>query len=478
MTLPGFFLLVLYLAITLAPIALAWASGMPPRPFMDDLSSGLAMTAFAALTVEFILSGRFRKISDRIGIDITMRFHQLFARTLLVLVLLHPFLYTLPIPIHPLPWDPTASSYLRLDGTALMTGGAAWVLLGALIVTGIARDSLPYRYETWRFGHGLGALMVMGLSAHHALEAGRYSATQPIALLWFALIGIATLSLVYVYVVSPVLMLRSPFKLTSFRQIAERTWELVIERCDGGPFRFKAGQFVWLSLHPTPFTLEENPFSIASAPHDDRHIAFVIKEIGDFTRSLGALKIGQRAWVDGPHGALTLPGPEAAGIGLIAGGVGIVPLLSILRQMHATGDDRPVTLLYGNRLESQIVYRAEFERLAAEPNISVTHVLREPPDGWTGETGVINASTIETAFGDRQTVPDWTYLLCGPPAMINGAETVLRKRGVPANQIISERFVYDGGEDLLGLRRRFHGRAIWWSVSAILAASALAFALR
>ena len=440
---PGPLLLVLYLATTLAPVGLAWAAGMPPRPFLDDLSSGLAMTAFAAMLVEFVLSGRFKLVSDRIGIDLTMRLHQLFARTVLALVLVHPVLYTLPIPNGPLPWDVTAAEHLRLDAATMLTGGAAWVLLAGLVATGIGRDSLACSYEVWRFAHGLGALLVAGFTAHHAFEAGRYTAAAPVAWFWIGLMGVAALTIAWVYLISPLLDLARPFEVAGCRRIAERTWELVITRRDGRPFAFEAGQFVWLSLARTPFTLRENPFSIASAPGDGRRVEFVIKEVGDFTRSLDGVRPGRRAWVDGPHGALTLPGPEVPGIGLIAGGVGVAPLLAMLRQMQAAGDARPVVLLYGNRLESQIVYPDELDRLNEQPNVDVVHVIGEPTEGWPGLTGVIDPASIDAAFGARDPGGRWTYLLCGPPPMLDAVEEALMARGVPARQIRSERFVYD-----------------------------------
>ena len=86
-------LIVVYLAVTLTPLVLSALQGRPTRPFWDEISSGLAMTAFAVLLVEFVLSGRFKVISVRIGMDVTMRIHQLLARTALVFVLAHPFLY-------------------------------------------------------------------------------------------------------------------------------------------------------------------------------------------------------------------------------------------------------------------------------------------------------------------------------------------------------------------------------------------------
>ena len=440
---PGPLLLVLYVATLLTPIALAWLSDMPARPFLDDFSSGLAMTAFAAMLVEFVLSGRFRTISGGIGIDLTMRLHQLFARTALALVLIHPVLYTLPIPNYAMPWDVTAAEHLRLDVETMLTGGAAWILLVLLVFTGIGRNSLGYSYEAWRIGHGLGAVLVAGFTAHHTLEAGRYSAAEPLAWFWLGLLAVAGATIVYVYLLAPLIRLRNPFEVVSAAKIAERTWELVIAPRRAVPVAFKAGQFVWLSVRPTPFSKHENPFSIASAPTAGDRLEFVIKEVGDFTRSLGGIAVGSRAWIDGPHGGMALPGPKVPGIGLIAGGVGVAPMLSVLRQMRDTGDPRPAVLLYGNRLESQIVYREELEAMAAAEGVTVTHVIGEPTEGWTGLVGLIDAASIEAAFGACEGSGAWTYLLCGPPGMLDAAEAVLMAHGVPASQIVSERFVYD-----------------------------------
>ena len=440
---PAPILLFIYLSLVLTPLALAWLSGMPPRPLLDELSTGLALVAFAALMVEFLLSGRFRMISNRVGMDTTMRFHQLFARSIIALLLLHPFLYKTPVPNYPPPWDVTAQSCLKLTVGTVASGVLAWILLMVLVVTAIARDALPYRYETWRLGHGIGSALIAGLSAHHVLEAGRYSGEQTLSIFWMILLGCALASLFYVYLISPILQTRHPYEVLSVRQIAERTWELAIARVDRKPLRFEAGQFVWLNVGPTPFSLHENPFSISSAPADGDRIEFVIKEVGDFTRSLAAIRPGARAWIDGPHGSLTTPGPEAPGVGFIAGGVGIAPLLSVLRQMRATADPRPVALLYGNRLEERIVYRDELERLNAEAKVSVTHVLSEPSSEWRGGIGLVAAESIAATFEGFHDAREWTYLLCGPPAMIDSAEAALLARGVPSNSIRSERFVYD-----------------------------------
>ena len=111
---------------------LGWARAQAAN-FWDEIATGAGLLAFAIILVEFVLSGRFRTISRTIGMDVTMRFHQLLARTALALALLHPFLYQSPFNPQ-LPWDPSRQLTLTHDLGSLGTGILGWVLLVTLIV--------------------------------------------------------------------------------------------------------------------------------------------------------------------------------------------------------------------------------------------------------------------------------------------------------------------------------------------------------
>lgn len=438
---PSFVLIAVYLALMIAPLVLSFGQDLPARALRDDIASGLGLVAFAVLMVEFVLSGRFRLISRRIGSDVTMRWHQLLARAALVLAVLHPFLYAAPFG-RTRPWDPSRAETLLFQIDYLAAGTVALVLLVPFVLMAIYRDQLPYRYEAWRLMHGIGGGLIVVLAGIHALIGGRYSADAPLALFWLVLMGIAGLSLTVVYVLKPLWQLLHPYRVVAVRPVAERTWELVVEPEKGAALDFRAGQFVWLNVGHSPFSLEENPFSIASAPGERPRIAFLIKAIGDFTGSLGAIPVGTRAYLDGPHGHLTIADRPAAGIALIAGGVGLAPLMSILRQMRHEGDRRPVVLVYGNRAATQIAHGAELGEMMQELDFTVEHVLSEPPQDWQGRVGLIDEAQIRATLGDAPS-PDWLYVLCGPPAMLTGVERVLRRLGVPKARILSERFFYD-----------------------------------
>jgi len=160
------------------------------------------------------------------------------------------------------------------------------------------------------------------------------------------------------------------------------------------------------------------------------------------TRRVGEVTPGTAAYLDGPHGNLTLKARTGKGFALIAGGVGIAPLISIARELRSEDDPRPFILLYGNRIVDQIVYKDELTRLARQKHTQVIHVLSEPPSDWKGLTGQIGREVIDRVFafdGARE----WLYLVCGPPAMLDAVEDALLAIGVPARQIVSERFYYD-----------------------------------
>lgn len=429
-------LLLLYLLVLVAPLGLSWSLGWPARPFHQELATGLGMMSFSIILVEFVLSGRFKSVSSGTGMDVTMRIHQWMARTALAFAVLHPLLYRGTASGGQRPWDITRQLTLTTDFSALASGIAAYLLLAMLVVSAMARTALGYKYETWRLTHGIGALLLVLLLLHHTLHAGRYGGDPSMMYLWFAMTGIAVASMVLVYVIKPFRKLHKPWRVVSVDRLSSRQWELQITPVGHAGLSFKAGQFVWLTVGHTAFSLYENPFSISSAPAGGPDVSFVIKELGDFTRRLDRVEPGTAAYLDGPHGNLTVHDRTEPGIVLIGGGVGIAPMLSILRQIRLSNDPRAIKVIYGNRLEEQIVYRDELSKEDA------TFVLTQPTADWSGETGRIDGGLLDRHLEAEQ-YETWLFVMCGPVVMMDGIEDHLIARGTPTHRILSERFEYD-----------------------------------
>jgi len=435
-------LLVLYLLVSALPLLLAYLQHKPFREFPNEFASAFGLIGFTWMLMSFLLSGRFRTISGKIGIDKTMRMHQLMAIVLTGLILLHPYFYTLPINKE-LPWDATGQLSLNLPLSAFITGMFAWILLPVFVVLALFRDQLPYRYESWRGLHGLAALVLVAASLHHVLVAGRYSEDVMMKVFWFGLIAIASLTLIRTYLILPVLQKKRLYNVVSVTPASLKTWHITIEADsqNNHPFHFKAGQFAWLKLQKDPFNLTEHPFSISSAPSDLPQIRFTIKESGDFTRDIGNIIKGQNAYLDGPHGYFIIDDQKFDGIVMLAGGIGVAPMMSIISQMTHDKDNRPVKLLYGNRIESQIAFKEELQEASSKLNLDVDYVLSDPPQDWKGSTGFLDEAVIKGSL-DMPNPENWLYLLCGPPVMLDSAVEILRSAGIPKQQIIFEKFSY------------------------------------
>lgn len=429
-------LFVLYAALLVLPLALAVAYGGPARGTLAEVGSALGMLAFAMILIEFVLSGRFKTISSRIGMDVTMRFHQAMGRAALAFALLHPFLFGGTPSGGPRPWDPTRELSISTDMLGLGAGIAAYVLLPTFVIFAIWRKQMPQTYERWRLLHGLGAIAIAGLLLVHTIVSGRYAQVPVVAWYWYLMVAAALATLLHVYVLAPLAGLRQAWRVQTVTNEAPRQWAVALEPVGHEGLTYKAGQFAWLNLGHSTFSLCEHPFSIASAPSAGPEVSFLIKEFGDFTRTVGQVPVGTRAYIDGPYGALTIAGRAEPGVALIAGGVGISPLLGILREMRLTDDPRARKLVYGNRVAEQIVFADELDA------DDVIHVLSEPPADWRGERGVIDAALLDRVF-DRDAFATWVFVLCGPPAMMDSVEHDLIARGVHARRILSERFDYD-----------------------------------
>ena len=433
-----------YLGFTLLPVTVAWVLVPSGGPFWPELATGLGLVGYAMLLAQFVLTGRMRLIGGRIGIDLVMRFHQLAARSLTLFIVLHPFLYAARRAVA----HPEASLYelaALFAAPALATGVIGWALLIALVAASVWRPRLPFTYEFWRVTHGLGAFTIALLVLHHALTIGGLSGGgSPLGLVWIALATLAAITMLSVYVLRPLALRRRPWRVVEVTRVGPGRWTLAVESVHGG-MRFRAGEFAWLKIGPTPFTVREHPMSFASAPGDGRRIEFLIREAGDFTRKIGATALGTLVWIDGPHGAFVLPGAgeaEARRIVLLAGGVGLAPILSILRDAAARGDPRSFHLIFGNRTEDQIVLRTGIEALKSNFDLRVDYVLSEPPAGWTGAIGQLDAATVGRLLAGTRAA-EGLYYLCGPPVMVAAAERALAGLGIPPGRVIAERFEYD-----------------------------------
>ncbi|MDN3722123.1 ferric reductase-like transmembrane domain-containing protein [Roseibium salinum] len=323
----------------------AGADDGPARRLGKKAGAVLGLAGLAAMAVQFVTSGRFQIISGHLGIDKIMAFHKVAARWVLLALVLHPLLYVVPTWLD----DPSLGlerllAYLTVPH--YRSGVVALAALIPLVLTAALRDRLPWRYEFWRGSHLVLAAVAVGAGLHHAVTAGRFSAAGPVNGFWW-IAGLAVVTVIAVlYGWRWLLLHKRPWRLASVTKLADRMWELDIQPASGNPaWTYEAGQFVWMCTGNRRFPLFDHPFSIADSPLRPG-LSLIVKEAGDFTGRIGELPPGTAIGIDGPYGDFVLGSHRARNVLLLAGGVGIAPIMGLLRDMVARRDSRPVRLAY------------------------------------------------------------------------------------------------------------------------------------
>ena len=187
---------------------------------------------------------------------------------------------------------------------------------------------------------------------------------------------------------------------------------------------------------------ERRAYSIASAPSERQHCQITVKreEHGLVSPYLhDVVKPGDLLPASGPGGSFTFTGAEANGIVLIAGGVGITPLMSIIRYLTDVSWAGDILLLYSCRSTDEFLFRDELEVLQRRHvNLKVTAVI-EQTDGspWMGPRGRLRKALIADSVSD---LPSRRFHVCGPAPMMDAVKGFLGELGVPPGQIRTESF--------------------------------------
>ena len=225
-----------------------------------------------------------------------------------------------------------------------------------------------------------------------------------------------------------------------------RTFRLVSP--DGGnlPFDHLPGQYLILTLRIGGKRVTRT-YTIASSPTRPACCELTIKreEHGLASGHLhDNVRAGDLLNVTAPAGRFTFDGSHSPGVVLIAAGVGITPLMSILRSLADRDWKGEIHFLYGARTPQDIIFRRELEDLQRRlPNLHLVVTLTRAGEGeWTGRRGRIDGDLLRQAVPDLATLP---VFICGPSAMMEPTTRLLRELGVPGEQIRSEAFLAAGG---------------------------------
>lgn len=220
-----------------------------------------------------------------------------------------------------------------------------------------------------------------------------------------------------------------------------RTFRLMPTSGGSVPFVHLPGQFLTAEVSVGGKTVKRS-YTIASSPTRPEYVELSVKreEQGIVSRALhDSLSVGDSITVSGPSGVFTFTGEKEDSIVLVSGGVGITPMMSVIRYLTDRAWDGDIYLLHCCRTTDDFCFRDELEYLQRKhPRLNVTATMtRARGSSWVGPTGRLNAGLI------RESVPDIAAKLvhlCGPPPMMEAVKGMLIELGVPTNRVKTEAF--------------------------------------
>jgi predicted ferric reductase len=419
------------IGICVAPLAFALIStSRPGQGFWTDFSVALGFVGLALMGVEFALVARVKTVAEPFGTDALVDFHRQIGYAGLAFVLIHVALSA--------EWRQVTSFTPAQTPSRVWFGAVAAAALVVLVATSVWRRQLRLSYEVWQTLHAVLAVIAVVAALVHVLLVNYYVDTVWKQVLWSLMTAAFLWLLVWVRLLRPLQIRRRPWTIERIRPERDRTTVLTLRPAGHDGLRFEPGQFAWITVGRSPFSVTSHPFSLCSSAETNGSVEVAIKAAGDFTSSVATVKPGTEVYLDGPHGVFSIDQYEGAGFCLIAGGVGIAPALSMLETLADRRDVRPVILFAGNRERDSIIFRERLDELTARLNVKVVHVLEEPPPGWPGETGYLDADILarHLPVGYQR----FQFFACGPNPMLDAVETALVQIGTPADRIHTERF--------------------------------------
>ncbi len=347
---------------------------------------------------------------------------------------------------------------LFIAGLVVVVKIQKWTPVVAFLGVGF----LVFLFEEWRFGGDLVSGAMRFWFSGPSLFLAFFMLTEPFTMpptkklqFWYgALVGVLSQTAVFspFFRMVPELALligniafypstlkqKLHLEYISSREVAKNTWEFSFKKPAG--VRFIAGQYLeWMLPHKGSDNRGiRRYFTIASAPSEEfLRIGVRISEtMSTYKQALKGMKLGDVMIASQLSGDFVLPKEVGTKVAMVAGGIGITPFVSQIKEMVHKKEERDTILYSCNNTLSESAYRAEIAEAAKVISLSVVEVLaKEELPGM--ETGFLSKEII------LRTCPDYlerTWYISGPPMMVSSYAGMLLEMKVPAGQIMTDFF--------------------------------------
>ena len=394
-----------------------------PAAILKSLANLSALTGTAVFSINMILAARTRFIERIMGeFDQMYRIHRTLGYAVPLLLIAHALLVTASKSIQSL-----------AAGLILFTPAAGWnVFIGVLALIGLVIALLipllrGLSHEAFLIVHRFAGIMFLLGASHVLLVPVTWTLPVPLIVYLITLMGAGVLAFLYRSLLGYFSVRRYRYRIEQVNPLGNSAVELVLEPLSMA-LTYHSGQFVFVTIEDTPLPRETHPFSIASAPEDEK-VRIVIKALGNYTSSLQKLQPEGTALLEGPYGGFSYTKIANKRQVWIAGGIGITPFLSMARSLGKAAYD--IDFYYCTELADDAFYIDELYELSDQNlHLRVIPIRRD-------SLGLITAEDILGVSGE---LTQQDILICGPPIMIHSLRSQFMARGVAPNQIHYEDF--------------------------------------
>jgi predicted ferric reductase len=389
------------------------------------------LAAATLLFFQLLLVGRLKVLDRVFSLPGLVRNHRLNAIVILFLTLSHPIL--------------VLASEEKLIIPLELRYWPEWVGVGVLTLIALQFSVSQWRcafgitFHRWLLWHRCVGAFTLGLAILHILFV-----SETFSEVGFprtvVMVSTALIVVLWLWIRSGWLRVRKmPLAVTRVAPEGKSCTCLELSPMTNRPFRYLPGQFVFASVHSKHISREPHPFTLSSTPTRSQCLQITVRSSGDWTRYAGRIAEGDRVYIQGPFGRFshTLTDPDRE-IVMIAGGIGITPMVSMLRLMADRQDLRPITLIWSNRTREDMVYSDEFNDLMSKL------IGLRPIFVFTGasaervSTGRLNVEKLQTMLQtcSRRAV----VFVCGPSQMMKQVKGDLKCMGFALRSIHTETF--------------------------------------
>ncbi len=389
---------------------------------MYEIGKWAGVIGFSLLSF-LIFSGDTARYWDKyLGLDRIIKFQRKFSYFVATFVILHPLFFIISKKTV-LDFIIPNFSYLPLALGII----SFYVFIAVMISSSIYKR---ISYSKWQYIHVITYLLYFA-ALYHAINWG--SDADDLMPLYIVITIFVIIGTIYRTIYKIKKLNSGKFTISEVKMETHDSFTISIK--SEKPFNFAAGQFCFLRLNKNSLHAR-HPFTISSAPGEEI-LKFTIKQAGRFTETAKNLTAGEEILIDGPFGKF-IPKTEK-NLVFIAGGVGITPFMSIIKDHINKNSNQKIILIYGSRTEQDIIFKNEIDSVNKEWFNKVYVLSNENQDSAQYERGYLTKEIMTKYVKD---ISSSLYYICGPEIMKTGAKKILAELGVENKNVFVENFFW------------------------------------